>query len=655
MQSTRIPVCKQISLIDAIAAKTGEISVYIKFHALLLKYDRQDQHRPISVSTSSWSNIVEIFSADIVIVGAGGAGLRAAIAAAEAHPQLNIALVSKVYPMRSHTVAAEGGSAAVAQDNDSFASHFQDTVSGGDWLCEQDVVDYFVRHCPQEMTQLELWGCPWSRKDDGSINVRRFGGMKTERTWFAADKTGFHILHTLYQTSLKYPQIRRFDEYFVVDLLVDDGRVHGLLAINMMEGTRVQIRAKAVVMATGGAGRVYRYNTNGGIVTGDGMGMALRHGVPLRDMEFVQYHPTGLPGSGILMTEGCRGEGGVLINKNGYRYLQDYGMGPETPLGQPKNRTMELGPRDKVSQAFWHESLAGRTDPTPRGDVVYLDLRHLGEKKLRERLPFICELAKSYVGIDPARDPIPVRPTAHYTMGGIETNARCATRIDGLFAVGECSAVGLHGANRLGSNSLAELVVFGRLAGEQAAQFALNANTASNWAITAQGRDIERSLHSMMQQEGTENWATIRDEMGLSMEEGCGIYRTPELMQKTIAKIDELKARLKKVKIKDTSSVFNTDLLYTLELGYGLDVAQCMVHSAFQRKESRGAHQRVDNGCTERDDVNFLKHSLAFYIPDGSPRLDYSAVNITTLAPAQRVYGAAADVQDLKDKEQTGD
>ncbi len=597
---------------------------------------------------------MQTFNADIVIIGAGGAGLRAAIAAAEANPSLNIALISKVYPMRSHTVAAEGGSAAVTQDHDSFDYHFQDTVSGGDWLCEQDVVDHFVHQCPKEMAQLEIWGCPWSRKEDGSVNVRRFGGMKIERTWFAADKTGFHMLHTLFQTSLKYPQIKRFDEHFVLDILVDDGRVHGLVAINMMEGSRIQIRANAVVMATGGAGRVYRYNTNGGIVTGDGMGMAFRHGVPLRDMEFVQYHPTGLPGSGILMTEGCRGEGGILINKDGYRYLQDYGMGPETPLGQPKNKYMELGPRDKVSQAFWHEWRAGRTESTPRGDVVYLDLRHLGEKKLLERLPFICELSKAYVGVDPVKDPIPVRPTAHYTMGGIETNAQCETRIKGLFAVGECSSVGLHGANRLGSNSLAELVVFGRMAGEQAAVRATESLTPANTAaLDAQVADVEKRLAALMAQEGDESWATIRDEMGMSMEEGCGIYRTPELMQKTIDKLAELKERFKRVKIKDTSSVFNTDLLYTLELGYGLDVAECMAHSAFNRKESRGAHQRLDEGCTERDDVNFLKHTLAFYQPDNAPRLEYGDVKITTLPPAKRVYGAESEAQDKKNKEQS--
>jgi len=586
---------------------------------------------------------VQTFNADLAIIGAGGAGLRAAIAAAEANPTLTIALISKVYPMRSHTVAAEGGAAAVTQPHDSADSHFHDTVAGGDWLCEQDVVEAFVRRCPQEMTQLELWGCPWSRKPDGSINVRRFGGMKIERTWFAADKTGFHMLHTLFQTSLKYPQIHRFDEHFVLDILVDDGQVRGLVALNMMEGSLVQVRANAVIMATGGAGRVYRYNTNGGIVTGDGMGMAFRHGVPLRDMEFVQYHPTGLPGSGILMTEGCRGEGGILVNKDGRRYLQDYGMGPETPLGQPKNKYMELGPRDKVSQAFWHEWQAGRTIGTPRGEVVHLDLRHLGEKTLLERLPFICELAKAYVGVDPVNEPIPVRPTAHYTMGGIETDARCETRIRGLFAVGECSSVGLHGANRLGSNSLAELVVFGRIAGEQAALRAVESPSAPVRALDSQAQDVAQRLTALMNQQGNEKWSTLRDEMGITMEEGCGIYRTSALMQSTLDKLAELKERFSRVAITDRSGVFNTELLYTLELSHGLDVAECMAHSALARRESRGAHQRLDEGCTERDDAHFLKHTLAFYTPGGAPRLEYSDVKITALPPAKRVYGAESE------------
>ena len=586
---------------------------------------------------------MKTITTDIAVIGAGGAGLRTAIAAAEANPELEIALISKVYPMRSHTVAAEGGSAAVTKEEDTLDNHFNDTVGGGDWLCEQDVVEYFVKNAYREMTQLEQWGCPWSRKENGDVNVRRFGGMKVERTWFAADKTGFHMLHTLFQTSMKYPQINRFDEYFVVDILVEDGQVQGLIAIHMAEGELICIKAKSVVLATGGAGRVYHCNTNGGIVTGDGMAMAFRHGVPLRDMEFVQYHPTGLPGTGILMTEGCRGEGGIMVNKNGYRYLQDYGMGPETPIGEPKNKYMELGPRDKVSQAFWHEQQKGNTIKHPLGDVVHLDLRHLGEEYLNERLPFICELSKAYVNVDPAKEPIPIRPTVHYTMGGIETDKNNETNIKGLFAVGECSSVGLHGANRLGSNSLAELVVFGRLAGEKAAERAAEFTAWNDDAIKAQIEEVKGRIDALLAQEGDENWADIRTEMGHSMEAGCGIYRKEHEMQDTVDKLAELKKRYKNISIKDKGKVFNTDLLYAIEIGYGLEVAETMAHSAILRKESRGAHQRLDEGCTERDDVNFLKHSLAYYNKDAAPTIKYSDVTITKSQPKARLYGEAAE------------
>jgi fumarate reductase flavoprotein subunit len=588
---------------------------------------------------------VDIIKTDVAIIGAGGGGLRAAIAIAEAHPDLEIALISKVYPMRSHTVAAEGGAAGVVRDDDSLENHFNDTVSGGDWLCEQDVVDYFVNNATNEMIQLEHWGCPWSRKPDGKANVRRFGGMKIPRTWFAADKSGFHILHTLFQTSIKYPSIKRFDEHFCMDLIVEDGRVQGVLTFDIQNGITRFIQAKSVILATGGAGRVYRYNTNGGIVTGDGMALAYRHGVPLRDMEFVQYHPTGLPGTGILMTEGCRGEGGILVNKDGYRYLQDYGLGPETPVGQPKNKHMELGPRDRLSQAFWQEQQKGRVIQGPMGDVVHLDLRHLGEKYLKERLPFICELAKAYVGVDPVKEPIPVRPTAHYTMGGIETNGQCATRMPGLYALGECASVGLHGANRLGSNSLSEIVVFGKVAGEHAGEFAKTQTHGNTQALAAKAEQLIKQHLSLMDIDGTENPADIRNELGLSMEAGVGIYRTEELMQGTIDKINELKARYKKVKINDKSSVFNTDLLYAIELGYMLDVAEAMAHSAINRKESRGSHQRLD-GYEERDDVNYLKHSLSFYNQEGAPTIDYSDVKITKSQPAKRVYGSEGEKQD---------
>ena len=588
---------------------------------------------------------MHIIQTDVAIIGAGGAGLRAAIEIARTSPETAVTLISKVYPMRSHTVAAEGGSAGVVREDDSLDYHFHDTVSGGDWLCEQDVVEYFVNHATQEMIQLEHWGCPWSRTPEGKPNVRRFGGMKVPRTWFAADKTGFHILHTLFQTSLQYPSIQRLDEHFALDLLVADGQLQGVLCLDIQNGTTTAVQAKSVIIATGGAGRVYLYNTNGGIVTGDGMALAYRHGVPLRDMEFVQYHPTGLPGSGILMTEGCRGEGGILVNKDGYRYLQDYGLGPETPIGEAKNKYMELGPRDRLSQAFWHEQQKGRTVETSRGDVVFLDLRHLGEKYLHERLPFICELAEKFVGVDPVTEPIPVRPTAHYTMGGIETDARCQTRMAGLFAVGECASVGLHGANRLGSNSLAELSVFGKVAGEDALNVA---KTRSHTLSTEQIRVLAEQSHApyaalLNKTDGTELPADIRRELGALMEEGVGIFRSEQTTQKAIEQIAQLKQRYQNVKVTDHSTNFNTDWLTTIELGFLLDVAEAMAHSAYQRKESRGSHQRLD--MPERDDVNYLKHSLAFYQGSGAPKIDYSVVTITKSQPAVRAYGAAAEAK----------
>ena len=588
---------------------------------------------------------MHIIQTDVAIIGAGGAGLRAAIEIARTSPETAVTLISKVYPMRSHTVAAEGGSAGVVREDDSLDYHFHDTVSGGDWLCEQDVVEYFVNHATQEMIQLEHWGCPWSRTPEGKPNVRRFGGMKVPRTWFAADKTGFHILHTLFQTSLQYPSIQRLDEHFALDLLVADGQLQGVLCLDLKNGTTTAVQAKSVIIATGGAGRVYLYNTNGGIVTGDGMALAYRHGVPLRDMEFVQYHPTGLPGSGILMTEGCRGEGGILVNKDGYRYLQDYGLGPETPIGEAKNKYMELGPRDRLSQAFWHEQQKGRTVDTPRGEVVFLDLRHLGEKYLHERLPFICELAEKFVGVDPVTEPIPVRPTAHYTMGGIETDARCQTRMAGLFAVGECASVGLHGANRLGSNSLAELSVFGKVAGEDALKVAkTRSHSLSTEQICVLAEQSYAPYAALLNKtDGMESPAEIRRELGALMEEGVGIFRSEQTTQKAIEQIAQLKQRYHNVKVTDHSTNFNTDWLTTIELGFLLDVAEAMAHSAYQRKESRGSHQRLD--MPERDDVNYLKHSLAFYQGSGAPKIDYSAVTITKSQPAVRAYGAAAEAK----------
>ncbi|HYL90890.1 MAG TPA: fumarate reductase (quinol) flavoprotein subunit [Burkholderiales bacterium] len=580
---------------------------------------------------------MQVVQADVVVVGAGGAGLRAAIAAAEGDPKLRVALVSKVLPMRSHTVAAEGGAAGVTRDDDSLDSHFNDTVSGGDWLCDQDVVEYFVAHCHPELVQLEHWGCPWSRKDDGSVNTRFFGGMSVQRTWFAADRSGFHILHTLFQTSLKYPQIKRYDEFFCVDLIVDDGRVRGVLLIEIATGEMVFIESSAVVLATGGAGRVFRQNTNAGTVTGDGMGLAFRHGAPLRDMEFMQWHPTCLPGTGILMTEACRGEGAILVNKDGYRYLQDYGLGPVDPW--PRAKAMELGPRDRLSQAFWHELQKGRTIETPQGPAVHLDLRHLGAKKIHERLPLISEAAKTFMGVDTVKEPIPVCPAVHYTMGGTYTNVRCETPLAGLYAAGECASVGIHGANRLGSNSLVEIVVFGRVAGESAADYARSARATQS--VQAMAEASAASFNALLKNDQGERLATLRDEMRDAMETGVGIYRTADGMRAACHKLAQLRERYRRgVKLDDRARAFNTEWLGAIELGFMLEVAEALAHSALARRESRGAHMRLD-GYEQRDDENFLKHTLAHRAGDGVPRIDYQPVTITKSQPRARHYGGA--------------
>jgi fumarate reductase flavoprotein subunit len=579
---------------------------------------------------------MDLITTDVVIVGAGGAGLRAAIAVAEANPDLGVALLSKVYPMRSHTVAAEGGAAGVTKDNDSLDNHFDDTVSGGDWLCDQDAVDLFVREAPRELTRMEHWGCPWSREPNGRVAVRPFGGMKVERTWYAADKTGFHMLHTLFQTSLKYPSIERYDEFYSTDVLVVDGRCRGVVAIEMRSGQVRLFRAKAVIIATGGAGRIFPFTTNGAIKTGDGMAMAYRAGVALKDMEFVQYHPTGLPGTGILITEGSRGEGGILINKDGYRYLQDYGLGPPDPW--PRKKAMELGPRDRLSQAYWHEHQKGRTIDTPHGDVVHLDLRHLGEKLIDERLPMVRDLATSYIGVDPVLAPIPVRPVVHYTMGGIDTDIDAKTSLAGLFACGECACVSINGANRLGSNSLTELLVFGARAGLGAAKMAAAESvdadeTAIREAATAQDR-VGRLFRNTG---GGETVAGLRHEMNATMEAGAGIYRTDETLRRSCAVMNDIRRRYADIELVDKSNVYNTDLIQALELGAMIDVASAIIVSALERRESRGSHQRLDH--EGRDDESYLKHSLAHYVAGDDPRIEYRDVVITRSKPGERVYG----------------
>jgi len=578
---------------------------------------------------------------DVVIVGGGGAGLRAAIAVAEVDPSLDVALVSKVYPMRSHTVAAEGGAAAVLQESDSLDDHALDTISGGDWLVDQDAVELFVREAPLEMTQMEHWGCPWSREPSGKVAVRPFGGMKIERTWFAADKTGFHMLHTLFQTSLKYDNVTPYDEWFATRLLIEDGRCQGVAALELQTGRVVVVSARAVVLCTGGAGRIFPFTTNGAIKTGDGMAMAYRAGVALKDMEFVQYHPTGLPGTGILITEAARGEGGILVNKDGYRYLQDYDLGTPIEITDPRHpvkKSMELGPRDRLSQAFIKERERGRTIPGPEGDVVHLDVRHLGEKKIDAKIPFVRELARKYVGIDPVHEPIPVRPVLHYMMGGIDTDTQGATSLPGLFAAGECACVSINGANRLGSNSLTELLVFGALAGRAAARFANENRSLDVVALEKQGVDEQARIARdfIGKTDGSERLAALRQEMRDTMEVGASIYRDAASLRATCDKLAMLRGRFSDIQLDDRSLTFNTELTAALELDFMLDVAETIAHSALARTESRGSHQRTDH--PERDDAKFLGHSLAYH-SDGPPRIDYKDVVITRWAPGERVYG----------------
>jgi len=579
---------------------------------------------------------MDLFTCDVLVVGGGGAGLRAAIAMAETHPRLRAAVISKVYPMRSHTVSAEGGAAAVIKAEDSPDEHAYDTISGGDWLSDQDAVEAFVREAPEEMLRLEHWGCPWSREPDGHVAVRPFGGMKVQRTWFAADKTGFHMLHTLFQTAMKYDAIWRYDEWFVTTLLVDEGRCQGVVAIELATGKIQAITAKAVILCTGGCGKIFPFTTNANIKNGDGMALAYRAGAPLKDMEFVQYHPTGLPFTGILITEAARSEGGWLLNKDGYRYLQDYDLGRPEP--KPVLRSMELGPRDRLSQAFVKEQEKGGTLEGPYGHYVHLDIRHLGEKLIDKKLPFVRELCLKYVGIDPVKEMIPVRPVVHYMMGGISTDINGATPLPGLYAAGEAACVSINGANRLGSNSLTECLVFGARAGKAAAAFASEHGEPSP-SIPAQAHDEQRRLEKKFLSKvgGRERISTLRAEMHETMEESAGIYRTGATLEKAVEKLQTLQERFQDLSLDDRSYTFNTELTAALELSYMLEVAQTIVQSALERRESRGSHQRTD--YPQRDDERFLMHSLAYRAEDGSPRIKYLPVTITRWPPGQRVYG----------------
>lgn len=570
---------------------------------------------------------MEVYNHDLVILGTGLAGLRAALEATQqSKGELNIALVSKLQLMRAHSVAAEGGTAAVMRqdEGDSYELHAWDTVKGSDFLADQNVVDFFVHEMPKEILHLDHWGIPWSRREDGRIAQRPFGGHTFPRAVFAADKTGFLEMQTLYDTLMKHTKkINRYDEGFVTSIIIENNRFAGLTMIDMINGRQVLIRGKALIIATGGAGQIFGFTTYSETVTGDGLAMAYRAGLPLKDMEFLQFHPTGLIPSGILMTEACRGEGGHLVNNAGERFMEKYAA-----------KAMELAPRDMVSRSEMTEIEAGRGFPGPEGlDYMHLDLRHLGREKILERLPLIREVTIKHIGLDPIEKPIPIRPVAHYTMGGVHTDIKGHTSVENVWAAGEVACVSLHGANRLGANSTAECLVWGRVTGEEAARYCANVSAADS-SLDAAQNEWSR-IEALFQSKGREDHYQIRKELRKNLDASMGVFRTGEKMQAGLTKIRELKERYKFISLKDKSLRYNTDLERAIETGFMIDVAEVATLGALTRTESRGGHSRRD--YQTRDDEKWLKHTMAHFTSEG-PTLDYSPVDISMWKPVERKY-----------------
>lgn len=546
---------------------------------------------------------------DILIVGAGLAGMRAALAAP---PHLSVAVLSKVHPVRSHSVAAQGGINAALGDKDSWDAHAFDTTKGGLYLGDQDGIETMCREGPGDILELERMGVIFSRDDQGRIAQRPFGGAGFPRACYAADRTGHAILHALYEQLMKRG-LKVYEEWYVTALMVEDGVCRGVIAWDILHGGLHALSAKAVILATGGSSRVFLTSTNAVINTGDGMGLAYRAGVPLKDMEFVQFHPSTLKNTGILITEGARGEGGYLLNTLGERFMKHYA--PEQ---------MELATRSTVSLAIGREIAEGRGVE----GCVLLDLRHLGRERILERLPQIRQLSLDFAGVDPVESPIPVRPGAHYQMGGVSTNQWTETDIAGLFAAGECACVSVHGANRLGGNSLLETVVFGRRAGQRAGEYA----ETVNWQNPSGSflRDEQSRLQRLVRRKG-QVWAwELLSELGESMNQNLGIFRTRASMANAQETIQLLKDRTRGLTLRDKGQTFNTDLIQAQELGFLLDVAETIVAGSLAREESRGAHYRQD--FPRRDDANWLKHTLASWSSTG-PNLSYTPVKITRFPP----------------------
>lgn len=563
---------------------------------------------------------------DVIVVGSGLAGLRAAIEAARSR-NLDVGIISKVQLMRSHSVCAEGGTAAVMEPDrgDSLELHAWDTVRGADFLADQDVVWRFVEEIPRELRLLEHWGIPWSRQKDGRVAQRPFGGHSYDRATFAADKTGFFEMHALYDTLQKYDNITRYDECYVFSILKRNDQFCGVTVWSLTTGEFFVIQGKALIIATGGACRMYGFTTYSLTATGDGMAMAYRAGLPLKDLEFVQFHPTGLVPSGILITEAARGEGGYLRNAAGERFMDKYA----------KNK-MELAPRDIVSRSEQTEIEEGRGVPGPEGiPCINLDLTHLGADRVNERLPMIREVAIKLNFIDPIKEPIPVRPAAHYFMGGIHTDIDGATPVPGIWAAGEVACVSLHGANRLGANSTGECLVWGKITGARAAEFAAKYPVFPDLPSDDVLLEEEKSLFQRFSSRGGESPFALRKDLQKTMDSYTGVFRTGSDLKKALMRIRELKEIVPHFRVNDTGRIYNTDLMNALEADNLLHLSEVIVSGALARCESRGGHARRD--FPVRDDVNWLKHTLACYTPQG-PKMDYLPVAINMWQPVERKY-----------------
>ena len=567
---------------------------------------------------------------DVLIYGTGLAGLRAAVEIARrSEGTVDMGLVSKVQLMRAHSCCAEGGTAAVLypEEGDSYDLHAWDTLKGSDFLADQDVIYKFVQQCPEEILLLDHWGIPWSRDDQGKIAQRPFGGHSYPRATMAADKTGFMEMQCLYDQLNQWRNYTRYDEVFSTGLLTDNGRFAGMTVLDAFSGEMMVLRAKALIICSGGAGAIYDFTTYSHTVTGDGLVHALRTGlIPLEDMEFLQFHPTGLIPSGILMTEGCRGEGGYLRNSDGDRFMDRYAA-----------EKMELAPRDIISRSEMTEILEGRglNDEASGLGHIWLDLTHLGADRINKRLPLIREVCMGFLGIDPIHDPIPVRPVAHYSMGGIEADINGRTRIENIWAAGEAACHSLHGANRLGTNSTAECLVWGGFTGGEVLEYLKGDPDLANVPDDLVKAEEAKIYDDLLTRNGPENPYEIRKELRGMMTECLGVFRTGELMQQGLDRLAELKERFTNIHLKDPGRYYNTNLFHVLELENLLDLGEAMLTGALARTESRGAHARRD--YPDRDDENFLKHTLVFK-KDSGLELDYKPVTITHWKPIERKY-----------------